>query len=87
MTVPPAVELPPVVTLPLPPVPDLTDKINKLMSPTTVLHDYQLYGISWLVHMFRMGMPMILGDQMGLGKTVQVLNWMLFKFVNFVGCI
>lgn len=27
------------------------------------LHDYQLHGISWMVHMFKHGMPMILGDQ------------------------
>lgn len=33
------------------------------------LHDHQVTGISWMVHMFKNGMPMILGDQMGLGKV------------------
>ena len=30
------------------------------------LHDHQVTGISWMVHMFQHGMPMILGDQVGL---------------------
>lgn len=38
------------------------------------LHAHQRTGISWLVHMFRLGMPMILGDQMGLGKTLQTIG-------------
>lgn len=38
----------------------------------TTLHDYQIAGISWMVSMYQLGMPMILGDQMGLGKTIQV---------------
>lgn len=38
------------------------------------LHVHQIEGISWMVHMFRKGMPMILGDQMGLGKTLQTIG-------------
>ena len=40
------------------------------------LHDHQVQGISWMVHMFRQGMPMILGDQMGLGKTLQSIGFL-----------
>jgi len=29
------------------------------------LHEHQVQGISWMVHMFQKGMSMILGDQMG----------------------
>ncbi len=29
-----------------------------------------------MVHMFQNGMPMILGDQMGLGKTIQSIGYM-----------
>lgn len=49
--------------------------VNIVQQPTTLtaaLHEHQFMGISWMVHMFQNGMPMILGDQMGLGKTIQV---------------
>ena len=39
------------------------------------LHAHQLEGISWMTHMYSLGMPMILGDQMGLGKTVQTIGF------------
>ena len=39
------------------------------------LHAHQLEGISWMTHMYGLGMPMILGDQMGLGKTVQTIGF------------
>ena len=29
-----------------------------------------------MMHMFQHGMPMILGDQMGLGKTIQSIGFM-----------
>ena len=36
-------------------------------------YDYQIPGISWLINMFENGLGGILGDQMGLGKTVQLI--------------
>jgi SWI/SNF-related matrix-associated actin-dependent regulator of chromatin subfamily A member 5 len=44
------------------------------------LHDHQVTGISWMVHMFKNGMPMILGDQMGLGKTLQTIGFLSYLF-------
>lgn len=40
---------------------------------------YQLRGLSFLVHLYRNGMPAILGDEMGLGKTgqtISLLQWL-----------
>jgi SWI/SNF-related matrix-associated actin-dependent regulator of chromatin subfamily A member 5 len=34
---------------------------------TVTLKDYQLYGLSWLIHMYENGVNGILGDEMGLG--------------------
>ena len=34
------------------------------------LRDYQLKGVKWLVSLYNNGINGILGDQMGLGKTV-----------------
>jgi len=44
------------------------------------MKDYQLSGLSFLVHMYENGMPAILGDEMGLGKTLQTLA--LFQYLN-----
>lgn len=49
---------------------------------TATLHDHQVLGISWMVHMFRNGMPMILGDQMGLGKTIQTIGFLSYLHSN-----
>lgn len=40
------------------------------------LRDYQLAGLNWMVSMFRRGMPMILGDEMGL-----VCTWYLSTII------
>eukprot|EP01064_Diplonema_japonicum_P033085 TRINITY_DN6441_c1_g1_i1.p1 TRINITY_DN6441_c1_g1~~TRINITY_DN6441_c1_g1_i1.p1 ORF type:complete len:1853 (+),score=450.05 TRINITY_DN6441_c1_g1_i1:50-5560(+) len=37
------------------------------------LRDYQVKGVSWLVHNWLQERSCILGDEMGLGKTVQVV--------------
>ena len=42
------------------------------------LHEHQIEGISWMVHMFQSGVPMILGDQMGLGKTLQSIGFLAY---------
>lgn len=38
------------------------------------LHEYQMYGLRWLVALHQAGLNGILADDMGLGKTIQV-SW------------
>jgi SWI/SNF-related matrix-associated actin-dependent regulator of chromatin subfamily A member 5 len=45
---------------------------------TAELHEHQVQGISWMVHMYQKGMPMLLGDQMGLGKTLQTIGFFAY---------
>ncbi|KAJ3007875.1 hypothetical protein HKX48_008895 [Thoreauomyces humboldtii] len=53
----------------------------KLVKAT--MKDYQLDGLSFLVHQYRNGVNGILGDEMGLGKTLQTLS--LFAHVREQG--
>ena len=51
-------------------------QVQTLPTPTGfrgVLKGYQRLGFSWLAHMFEHGLNPLLCDQMGLGKTVQVI--------------
>ena len=57
------------------------NKIELITQPRQLnaeLHEHQLQGISWMVHMFQNGMSMILGDQMGLGKTIQSIGYICY---------
>ena len=40
------------------------------------LRPYQLHGLSWLQHLYQIGMSGVLADDMGLGKTVQTLAFL-----------
>ncbi|MEO8384650.1 MAG: SNF2-related protein, partial [Betaproteobacteria bacterium] len=40
------------------------------------LRPYQLHGLSWLQHLYKIGMSGVLADDMGLGKTVQTLAFL-----------
>ena len=45
-----------------------SDGPDEVMQPDLIegeLRDYQLDGLNWMLRMFRRGMPMILGDEMG----------------------
>jgi len=42
------------------------------------LHEHQVEGLSWLVHQYRNAVPAILGDQMGLGKTLQSIAFLAY---------
>ncbi|ODN80668.1 hypothetical protein L202_02845 [Cryptococcus amylolentus CBS 6039] len=44
-----------------------------LLSPGTVLKDYQLLGVNWLNLLYSKKIGCILADEMGLGKTIQVI--------------
>jgi len=50
------------------------------MSPAAcfdaALRPYQLHGLSWLQHLYKIGMSGVLADDMGLGKTVQTLAFL-----------
>ena len=50
------------------------------MSPAVgfeaALRPYQLHGLSWLQHLYKIGMSGVLADDMGLGKTVQTLAFL-----------
>lgn len=40
------------------------------------MREYQLKGVSWLISLYQNGLNGILADQMGLGKTVQVIGFL-----------
>ena len=42
---------------------DGVEKLEPSPILTATLHEHQIIGISWMIHMFQNGMPMILGDQ------------------------
>ena len=41
-----------------------------------ILRDYQVIGVSWLMHLFKNQLGGILADEMGLGKTLQTLAFL-----------
>ena len=55
-------------------------RLLTLNSVNATLKQYQLEGLSFLLHMHDNCMACILGDEMGLGKTLQVLS--LFQFIR-----
>ena len=44
----------------------------------TVLRDYQLAGVNWIVDCYNSNHGGILGDEMGLGKTIQSITFLLY---------
>eukprot|EP00800_Vazella_pourtalesii_P002244 TRINITY_DN1203_c0_g4_i2.p1 TRINITY_DN1203_c0_g4~~TRINITY_DN1203_c0_g4_i2.p1 ORF type:complete len:311 (+),score=62.59 TRINITY_DN1203_c0_g4_i2:125-1057(+) len=44
----------------------------------TVLRDYQLAGVNWIIDCYNNNHGCILGDEMGLGKTIQSIAFLLF---------
>ena len=47
------------------------------LQPSTIqgdMRDYQLEGLNWMVSMYEQGLSMILGDEMGLGKSLQSIS-------------
>ncbi|KAL9649742.1 hypothetical protein ABK040_009557 [Willaertia magna] len=70
---------------------DLTiekEKIEELYKGTTLnLHDYQVEGVNWLLSNFLNRKNVILGDEMGVGKTIQVISTFnyLMKELNIPG--
>ena len=64
---------------------ELLDFQGKLPQPDTLkgkLRPYQVTGYSWLVQNIKSGFGSILADDMGLGKSVQVLSAILYLKEN-----
>ncbi|MDH4468347.1 MAG: DEAD/DEAH box helicase [Bacteriovoracaceae bacterium] len=61
--------------------PNVDDRLNKILSKElkATLRPYQQQGVAWLntVHQLRLGA--ILADDMGLGKSIQVISLLLLK--------
>ncbi|KAJ8075575.1 hypothetical protein PM082_021205 [Marasmius tenuissimus] len=65
--------------LPYTPYHELEEQPHSISKNLGEMKDYQLLGLSFLVHMYQNGINCILGDEMGLGKTLQTLSlfaWM-----------
>ncbi|CAM9417402.1 unnamed protein product, partial [Choristocarpus tenellus] len=52
--------------------------VNVPSAIKATLHDHQRDGLNWMAHMYKNGMPIILGDQMGLGKTLQSITFIAY---------
>ncbi|QIW99314.1 hypothetical protein AMS68_004832 [Peltaster fructicola] len=57
-----------------------SEAIPQPQGVTATMKPHQLEGLSFLVKMYKNGMPAILGDEMGLGKTLQTLS--LFQWLR-----
>ncbi|KAH0544191.1 hypothetical protein FGG08_001636 [Glutinoglossum americanum] len=55
---------------------DIFAKQPSIMSEDTVLKDYQIVGLNWLILLFEHKLSCILADEMGLGKTCQVISFL-----------
>ncbi|MFV8827333.1 DEAD/DEAH box helicase [Alkalihalobacterium sp. APHAB7] len=61
----------------------LNKQIPSIPTPSTLkgeLRPYQVEGVSWLVHMRSVGFGACLADDMGLGKSIQTIAYMLAVF-------
>ncbi|KAI8583198.1 hypothetical protein K450DRAFT_170107 [Umbelopsis ramanniana AG] len=47
-----------------------------LMSSEITLKGYQVFGVNWILLLYRMKLSGILADEMGLGKTAQVIGFL-----------
>lgn len=52
------------------------NKAPKYLSKKITLKDYQLSGINWMYLLYINGLSCILGDEMGLGKSCQIISFL-----------
>lgn len=57
--------------------PDSLSQLGTIPGLAATLRPYQLSGVKWLWHLYRLGLGGCLADDMGLGKTIQVLALLL----------
>ncbi|KAH8547888.1 SNF2 family N-terminal domain-containing protein [Umbelopsis sp. PMI_123] len=55
---------------------DYLHKQPELMSSEISLKSYQVFGVNWMLALYRMNLSGILADEMGLGKTAQVIGFL-----------
>ena len=55
-----------------------TDFHSLGLEANTVLREYQLAGVNWIVDCYNNDHGCILGDEMGLGKTIQSIAFLLY---------
>ncbi|KAI6649757.1 Chromodomain-helicase-DNA-binding protein 1-like [Oopsacas minuta] len=48
------------------------------LEANTILRDYQLVGVNWIIDCHNNNHGCILGDEMGLGKTIQSISYLLY---------
>ena len=56
--------------------------IQKVDVPTSLnatLRPYQQHGIEWLLYLRKLGFGALLADDMGLGKSIQTISYLLYK--------
>lgn len=49
---------------------------SKFTNDDSVLRDYQVVGVNWLLNIYNYGFGGILADEMGLGKSIQVIYFL-----------
>lgn len=52
------------------------DEQPKIMSKEIALKGYQIFGINWMLLLYKRKLSGILADEMGLGKTAQVIGFL-----------
>ena len=73
----PPITPPPVVLKPIDPM-EGVPMVEASRTIQAKLHEHQVEGLSWLIHQYRNAVPAILGDQMGLGKTLQSIAFLAY---------
>ena len=68
------------------PSPTFSHKMREISQPRVLqnveLHSYQLKGLSWLVQMYDHHMNALLADEVGLGKTLQLISFFAYLKEN-----
>ncbi len=53
-------------------------KVDVPTSLNATLRPYQQHGIEWLLYLRKLGFGALLADDMGLGKSIQTISYLLY---------
>ena len=53
-------------------------KVDVPSSLNATLRPYQQHGIEWLLYLRKLGFGALLADDMGLGKSIQTITYLLY---------